>query len=45
MTTLLDDGALRGRLGAGGRAMIRDEFSPEVMVEGNLAVYRELISA
>jgi glycosyltransferase involved in cell wall biosynthesis len=45
MATLLDDGALRGRLGAGGRAMIRDEFSPEVMVEGNLAVYRELISA
>jgi glycosyltransferase involved in cell wall biosynthesis len=45
MATLLDDGALRYRLGAGGRALVRDEFSPEVMVAGNLAVYRELVSA
>lgn len=40
---VLDDGALRRRLGEGGRALARDEFSVAAMVEGNLAVYREVL--
>jgi glycosyltransferase involved in cell wall biosynthesis len=40
---LLGDAALRHRLGEGGRALMRSEFSIDVMVEGNLAVYRELL--
>ncbi|MGH8518366.1 MAG: glycosyltransferase [Panacagrimonas sp.] len=40
---MLDDANLRQRLGAQGRARIEREFSVETMVEGNLAVYRELV--
>lgn len=39
---LLGDAALRRRLGEGGRELMRREFSIAAMVEGNLAVYREL---
>lgn len=42
---LLDDPALRRRLGEQGRARIEREFSVETMVRGNLAVYRELIES
>jgi glycosyltransferase involved in cell wall biosynthesis len=42
---LLADPALRRHLGAGGRALVRSEFSVESMVAGNLAVYRELLAA
>jgi glycosyltransferase involved in cell wall biosynthesis len=42
---LLADERLRCRLGDAGRAMVRDRFSSEAMVAGNLAVYRELVSA
>ena len=44
LITLIDDPALRARLGMQGRARIEREFSVETMVEGNLAVYRELIA-
>jgi glycosyltransferase involved in cell wall biosynthesis len=40
---LLADPALRRRLGEGGRELMRREFSTDAMVEGNLAVYRELL--
>ncbi|MCG6942430.1 MAG: glycosyltransferase [Thiohalocapsa sp.] len=40
---LLRDPALRTRLGAGGRRLVRESFSVEGMVNGNLAVYRELL--
>jgi glycosyltransferase involved in cell wall biosynthesis len=42
---LLGDAGLRARLGAGGQALVREAFSVEAMVDGNLAVYRELLSA
>lgn len=45
LRTLIDDACLRARLGTQGRARIEREFSVEQMVEGNLAVYRELIGA
>ena len=40
---LLGDLDLRRRLGEGGRAMMRREFSIDGMVEGNLGVYQELL--
>ncbi len=40
---LLCDSALRGRLGAGGRRLVRETFSVEAMVSGNMAVYQELL--
>jgi glycosyltransferase involved in cell wall biosynthesis len=40
---LLGDAAKRRRLGEGGRNLMRHEFSIDAMVEGNLAVYRELL--
>jgi glycosyltransferase involved in cell wall biosynthesis len=40
---LLDDPALRGRLGAAGRDLVGGEFSPDVMVEATLAVYRDVL--
>lgn len=43
IAALLDDGDLRRRLGDAGRALVRDEFSAGAMVDGNLAVYRELL--
>lgn len=42
---LLDDPALRERMGAAGRERIRTQFSVDSMVEGNLAVYREVLAA
>ena len=39
---LLADPALRRRLGDAGRARILAEFSIDAMVEGNLAVYRQV---
>ena len=40
---LLGDPALRQRLGAQGREIVEREFNTDAMVEGNLAVYRELL--
>ncbi|MGQ0529547.1 MAG: glycosyltransferase family 4 protein [Panacagrimonas sp.] len=40
---LIGDPDLRQRLGAQGRARVEREFSVEQMVDGNLAVYRELL--
>jgi glycosyltransferase involved in cell wall biosynthesis len=42
---LLADGELRQRMGRAGREKMRQEFSLERMVEGNLAVYRALLDA
>jgi glycosyltransferase involved in cell wall biosynthesis len=42
---LLGDAALRRRLGDGGRALVREVFSVDAMVAGNMAVYRELLGA
>jgi glycosyltransferase involved in cell wall biosynthesis len=39
---LLDDPELAGRYGAAGREIVLREFSIDAMVEGNLAVYRDL---
>lgn len=44
LARLLDDAGLRRRLGEAGRARILAEFSVDAMVEGNLAVYRRLLS-
>ena len=41
---LLRDPSLGRSLGRSGRALMRAEFSIDAMVEGNLAVYRELLS-
>ena len=41
---LLADPERRHVLGAGGRALMAREFSIDAMVEGNLAVYRELLA-
>ncbi|MCU7906632.1 MAG: glycosyltransferase family 4 protein [Candidatus Thiodiazotropha sp. (ex Epidulcina cf. delphinae)] len=41
---LLADEPLRRRMGASGREKMRRHFSVERMVEGNLGVYRELLS-
>lgn len=43
MGQLLRDPDLARRLGRGGRVLMSTEFSIPAMVEGNLAVYRELI--
>jgi glycosyltransferase involved in cell wall biosynthesis len=40
---LLEDRPLAARLGEAGRSLMRAEFSIDAMVEGNLAVYRELL--
>jgi glycosyltransferase involved in cell wall biosynthesis len=40
---LLDDAPLRRRLGAAGRARILKDFSVDAMVDGNLAVYRQVL--
>jgi glycosyltransferase involved in cell wall biosynthesis len=40
---LLDSAELRVRMGAAGRAWVERHFSIDAMVEGNLAVYRELL--
>jgi glycosyltransferase involved in cell wall biosynthesis len=41
--SLLADPARRRALGEGGRTIMAREFSVDAMVEGNLAVYRELL--
>lgn len=41
---LLDDADLRRRMGEAGRRRILAEFSVDAMVEGNLAIYRQVIS-
>jgi glycosyltransferase involved in cell wall biosynthesis len=40
---LLGDPSLRRRLGEAGRRLVRETFSIEAMVSGNLAVYQELL--
>jgi glycosyltransferase involved in cell wall biosynthesis len=42
---LLDDTALRRQMGEAGRARILADFSIDAMVDGNLAVYRKVLSA
>lgn len=42
---LLDDAALRRRMGEAGRARVLAEFSVDAMVDGNLEVYREVLDA
>jgi glycosyltransferase involved in cell wall biosynthesis len=42
LEALLCDPERRRRLGTGGQALMAREFSVDAMVEGNLAVYREL---
>ncbi len=42
---LVDDPALRERMGAAARARVLEHFSIDAMVEGNLAVYREVLEA
>ncbi len=44
MLRLLDDEALRQRLGNAGPGYVSDRFSISAMVQGNLQVYREVIS-
>ena len=41
---LLRDPVLARRLGEGGRALVAREFSLDSMVEGNLAIYREMLA-
>lgn len=43
VATLLRDKGLARQLGAAGKELMRSEFSIDAMVEGNLAVYRELL--
>jgi glycosyltransferase involved in cell wall biosynthesis len=43
ISQLLHDAARRKALGDAGRQLIASEFSVDVMVEGNLQVYRELL--
>ncbi len=42
---LISDAELRRRLGRGGPELIAREFSVDHMVDGNLALYRELLAA
>lgn len=44
IAALAADPERRRALGAGGRALMAREFSIDAMVEGNLAVYRELLA-
>lgn len=43
--TLMKDEALRKRMGKAGRRWVEGHFSADHMVEGNLAVYRELLAS
>lgn len=45
MKRLLDDPALRARMGEAGRALVLREFSTAVMCAGNLAVYQQVLVA
>ncbi|TQV62871.1 MAG: glycosyltransferase family 4 protein [Halothiobacillaceae bacterium] len=42
---LLDNAPLRTTMGATGRALVQREFSVTGMVQGNLALYRQILSA
>ncbi len=42
---LVDDPALRERMGAAARARVLERFSLDAMVDANLAVYREVLQA
>lgn len=42
---LVDDAVLRERMGAAARARVLECFSVDAMVDGNLAVYREVLQA
>jgi len=44
MIRLLDDAALRERMGAAGRRLVLDEFSTDVMCDGNLAIYNKVLA-
>jgi glycosyltransferase involved in cell wall biosynthesis len=44
LAQLLADDAQRTRMGAAGLSHVSEKFSPQAMVSGNLAVYRELLS-
>jgi glycosyltransferase involved in cell wall biosynthesis len=44
VTSVLSDPVLAKRLGEAGRALMEREFSVSGMVEGNLAVYREVLA-
>lgn len=44
LSKLCTDAALRKTLGAQGQKRIEEEFSVEKMVQGNIAVYRELLA-
>jgi len=43
MNRLLDDAPMRERLGHAGRQLVLDEFSVDVMCEGNLAIYTQVL--
>ncbi len=45
LTTLLGGPETRTRMGTNGRALILQEFSTDVMCDGNLAVYREILQS
>ncbi|CAL94939.1 glycosyltransferase family 4 protein [Azoarcus olearius] len=45
LNRLLDDPLLRARMGDNGRALMLREFSVDAMCEGNLAIYRDVLSA
>jgi glycosyltransferase involved in cell wall biosynthesis len=45
IVALLEDSARRSRLGGAGREWVESHFSGDRMVEGNLAVYRELLAS
>ena len=45
LLSLLSDPERRRRMAKAGRERIRTRFSPEVMVEGNLAVYRKVLAS
>ena len=41
---MIEDHALRHELAAAGPAHVADRFGVDAMVDGNLAVYRELVT-
>lgn len=45
LNRLLDDPALRARLGAAGRRRVREEFTADLMAERTLRLYREVLDA